>query len=56
MADDVQKRSNWVGSKNTDLEKYTVDLDADIFNLFQEKSLNLEEAKRYSYMVAAHAS
>ena len=56
MADEVRKRSNWVGSKNTDLEKYTVDLDADIFNLFFEKSLNLQEAKRYSYMVAAYGA
>jgi len=52
MADEVRKRSNWVGSKNTDLEKYTVDLDADVFNLFFEKTINIEFLKRYSYMLS----
>ncbi len=52
MADEVRKRSNWVGSKNTDLEKYTVDLDADMFNIYQEKTLNIQFTKRYAYMLA----
>ena len=52
MADEVRKRSNWVGKDRTDLEKYIVDLDADLFNLYQEKSLNILFNKRYAMMLA----
>ena len=52
MADEVRKISNYVGPKRTDLKKYVSDLDRDVANLFDEKSFNLQEAKRYAYMVA----
>ena len=53
MADEVRKRSNWVGKDRTDLEKYIVDLDADMFNLYQEKSININFMKRYNLTIAS---
>ena len=52
MADEVRKRSNWVGKDRTDMEKYIVDIDADLFNLYQEKSLNIRFTQRYAMMLA----
>ncbi len=55
MADQVQKLSSFIGLAQLDrggLEKYMVDIDRDVYNLFQEKSLNLQEAKRYGYATA----
>lgn len=47
MADEVKKRSNWVGNKN-ELEDYVIDLDHDVYNLYEEKTINLNYLKRYA--------
>jgi len=55
MADQVRKLSSFIGLKKLDergIERYIIDMDKDVFNLFQEKSLNLQEAKRYGLMAA----
>lgn len=52
MADEVRKRSSWVGSKKTDMEKYIVDIDKDVFDLYEEKSINIQFTKRYAYLIA----
>ncbi len=52
MADQVRKLSSFIGLKKLDergIERYIIDLDKDVFNLFQEKGLNLQDAKRYGY-------
>jgi len=53
MANESQKRSSWIGKDRTDRERYVKDLDKDIFNLFQEKTLNIRHTMRYSYTVAS---
>ena len=52
MADEVRKNSNWVGKKRTDIEKYVIDLDRDVFNLYEEKTLNINFLQRYAIMTA----
>lgn len=56
MADSVKKRSNWVGKDRTDMVKYIVDIDKDIKNLFEEKTINIIHNKRYSYIVGSSYS
>ena len=53
MANEAKKRSSWIGKERTDRERYVTDLDRDIFNLFQEKTINIKHTKRYSYTVAS---
>lgn len=56
MANTVRKRSNWVGVKRTDYEQYVRDLDRDVENLFEEKSINIRYTKRYAYTIGSSYS
>jgi len=53
MANEAQKRSNFVGLDRTNMTQYVFDLDKDIRNLFIEKTINLRASKRYTYTIAA---
>ena len=56
MADQAKKRSNWVGEKRTNMRQYVYDLDKDIRNLFEEKTINIRHTKRYNYAVSSSYS
>lgn len=46
MADESKKRSNWVGEKRN-IDDYIADIDRDVSNLFEEKTININYLKRY---------
>ena len=50
MADASKKKSNFIGIREENFEDYIRDLDKDVKNLFLDKTLNLEESKRYAYI------